>query len=225
MENSQKLNHKYEPFEMVTSDNCCALLVDLQPGLFLQVGDITPAALYNNAIALAKVLKLYNIPTIITCAAQGPKGPMGPLIPEIAELFPVEPIYRTKINSWQDPEIRKAIEATGRKKIICAGITADFCIGLPAMSMVAEGYDVRLIMDASGNDSSTVFHSTLSNFILHGVKAQGWISIACELQADWKNSTAEGLLDIYKKHNIYWSLPQTTFDTFKASLASDKTSS
>ena len=68
-------------FEMLTPDNCCALLVDHQPGLFLNVGDITPLALRNNSIALAKVLRMHRIPTVITCAAQGPAGPMGPRSP------------------------------------------------------------------------------------------------------------------------------------------------
>ncbi len=196
-----------EPFEMTTPENACALLIDHQPGLYMNTGDISLLALRNNSIALAKVLALYNIPTVISCAAQGPKGPMGPLLPEIAACFPkVEPIYRTKINSWHDERIRSAIEATGRRRVICAGITADFCIGLPAMSMAAEGYDVRLVMDASGTDSPMVLHATIANLAQHGVHTQGWINTACELQADWANAeTAKGLIEIYDAHNPPWS--------------------
>jgi nicotinamidase-related amidase len=184
-------------FEMISAENCCALLVDHQPGLYLGAGDITLLALRNNSIALAKVLRLHNIPTV-SCEAQGAAGPMGPLLPEIAAVFPdVEPIYRTKINSWQDPKIRSAIEATGRKKVVCAGITADFCIGLPAKSMAAEGYDVRLVIDASGNDSPIALQFAIANLTQHGVQIHGWISVACELQNDWAHQqTAEGLLKI-----------------------------
>ena len=197
-----------DPFEMITADNACALLVDHQPGLYFNTGDISLLALRNNSIALAKVLALHKVPTVISCAAQGPRGPMGPLLPEIAACFPdVEPVYRTKINSWQDERIRSAIEATGRRKVICAGITADFCIGLPAMSMAAEGYDVRLVIDASGTDSPMVLQATVANLTAHGVHVQGWISTACELQADWANKeTAKGLLEIYDAHNPPWSL-------------------
>ena len=198
-------------FEMVTDENCCALLVDHQPGMFLNAGDITPLALQNNSIALAKVLKLHNIPTVITCAAKGPAGPMGPLLPEIAKLFPdVEPIYRTKNNSWQDQTIKRAIEATQRKKVIVAGVTADFCAGLPAKSMSSEGYDVRVIMDASGNDSAVIQHCAIADLTQHGVKVQGWISIACELQADWATErTAGGLQKIFAEHNPPWAFLQT----------------
>ncbi len=70
--------------------------------------------------------RLHQIPTVITCAAGGPGGPTGPLLPEITEVFPdVEPIYRTKINSWQDDQVRSAIQATGRRKVIYAGIADD----------------------------------------------------------------------------------------------------
>ena len=196
-----------EPFEMITADNACALLIDHQPGLYFNTGDIGLLTLRNNSTALAKVLALHRIPTVISCAAQGPKGPMGPLLPEIAACFPnVEPIYRTKINSWHDERVRSAIQATGRRKVICAGITADFCIGLPAMSMTAEGYDVRLVMDASGTDSPMVLQATIANLTARGVHVQGWINTACELQDDWANEeTAKGLLDIYDAHNPAWS--------------------
>jgi len=193
-------------FEMITADNVCALLIDHQPGLYFNTGDISLLALRNNSIALAKVLALHKIPTVISCAAQGPKGPMGPLLPEIAACFPdVKPIYRTKINSWHDERIRSAIEATGRRKVVCAGITADFCIGLPAMSMAAEGFDARLVLDASGTDSPMVLQATIANLTQHGVHVQGWINTACELQADWANEeTAKGLLEIYQAHNPAW---------------------
>ena len=192
---------------MITDDNACALLVDHQPGLFFNVSDISREALKNNSIALAKVLALHKIPTVITCAAGGPGGPMGPLLPEIAEQFPdVEPIYRTKINSWQDDNIREAIEATGRKKVICAGITSDFCIGLPAKNMASVGYDVRLVMDASGNDSAIVLQASIANLTQHGVKVMGWIAVATELQNDWaRKDMADGLLDIYRQHNPSWA--------------------
>lgn len=195
-------------FEMLTGENACALLVDHQPGLILFPGDIDPLTLRNNTIALAKVLALHRIPTVITCAAQGPQGPLGPLLPEIQALFPdVTPVYRTKINSWHDPRIRSAIEATGRRKVIAAGITADFCIGIPAKTMAGEGYDVRLVMDASGNHSTMALHGAIANLSQHGVKVSNCLAVACELLGDWADETkAAKLLEIYGTHLPQWSM-------------------
>lgn len=202
------------PFEMLSADNACALLVDHQPGLFLFPGDIDPVHLRNNAIALAKVLHLHGIPTVLTAAARGPAGPLGPIIPEITELFPdVKPVYRTKINSWHDENIRAAIEKTGRKKIICAGITADFCIGIPAKTMASAGYDVRLVMDASGNYSPMVLHAAIANLTQHGVKVTNWLSVACELLQDWADEEkAAGLTKIYAEHLPQWGMLQAIMD-------------
>lgn len=199
---------QHETFEMLSEENACALLVDHQAGLMLFPGDIDPVHLRNNSIALAKVLKMNNIPVVLTAAAQGPRGPIGPILPEILELFPdVEPIYRTKINSWHDDNIRKAIQATGRKKIICAGITADFCIGIPAKTMVGEGYDVRLVMDASGNASEMVLQGSIANLTQHGVKVTNWLSVACELLQDWANEEkAKQLQAIYAEHLPQWGM-------------------
>lgn len=205
------------PFEMVDASNAVALLVDHQAGLMLFTGDVDPLHLRNNSIALAKVLKLHGIPVVMTAAAFGPAGPLGPIIPEIRDLWPdVEPIYRTKINSWHDERIRHAIEKTGRRKVICAGITADFCIGIPAKTMAGEGYDVRLVMDASGNYSDMVLHAAIANLTQHGVKVSNWLSIACELLQDWADAPkAEGLLKIYQEHLPQWGMLATANNAFR----------
>lgn len=197
-----------EKFEMVDAENSVALLVDHQAGLMLFTGDIDPVHLRNNSIALAKVLALHGIPVVLTAAAMGPAGPLGPILPEIQELFPhVEPIYRTKINSWHDDRSRGAIQKTGRRKVICAGITADFCIGIPAKTMAGEGYDVRLIMDASGNYSDMMLQDSIANLTQHGVKVSNWLSIACELLQDWADKPkADCPLEIYREHLPQWSM-------------------
>ena len=44
-------------------------------------------------------------------------------IPELlAELEGIEEIDRTGVNSWEDEDFRAAIRATGRRKIIMAGL-------------------------------------------------------------------------------------------------------
>ncbi len=128
----------------------------------------------------------------------------------------MEPIYRTKINSMHDPRIREAIENTGRKKVIAAGITADFCIGIPAKTLASEGYDVRLAIDACGNYSNMVLHASIANLTQAGVKVTNGISVACELQQDWANEReAKALLEIYEQHLPQWGMLELTQNTWK----------
>lgn len=85
--------------------------------------------------------------------------------------------------------------------------TADFCVGLPAKSMAADGYDVRLVRDTSSNLSEMVLQATIANLVQHGVKPTNWLSVACELLADWAHADkAEKLLKIDAEHLPRWGM-------------------
>ena len=196
-------------YRMLDPADTVFLLIDHQAGLMLFPKDIDALTLRSNSIALAKVAKLHDIPVVLTAADQGPNGPIGPIIPEIRDLFPdTEVIYRTAINSWEDDDIRGAIEATGRKQLVTAGITADFCSGLPAKSAAAAGYDSRNVLDCSGLIDTYVREITIANLAQHGVAVTNWLAVACELMGDWARDpdVSKGLLDIYAEHLPEWSM-------------------
>ena len=46
------------------------------------------------------------------------------------------------LNAMDDPRFAAAVEATGRRKVILSGITTDFCLVYPALSLIAAGYHV-----------------------------------------------------------------------------------
>jgi len=50
-----------------------------------------------------------------------------------------EIIDRTSINAWVDDNFRRAIEATGRKKIIVAGLWTEACVLFPSLDMLNMG--------------------------------------------------------------------------------------
>lgn len=195
--------------DMLTFDNAVLVMIDHQAGLMLFPGDIEPVDIRNNSIALAKVAHMHNLPVVFSAADQGPQGPIGPIIPEISSLFPDAPvIYRTKINSWHDPKFRSAIESTGRKQIIIAGIDASFCQGLPAKSMVADGYDVWSCIDCSGNISEITRATAIANLTQAGVRCTNWVDVACQLLEDWAANEEKSakLLDIYAQHLPQWGM-------------------
>lgn len=208
--------------DMLTSDNAVLVMIDHQAGLMLFPGDIEPVDIRNNSIALAKVAHMHNLPVVFSAADQGPKGPIGPIIPEIKELFPDAPtIYRSKINSWFDPNFRSAIEDTGRKQIIIAGIDASFCQGLPAKSMVADGYDVWSCIDCSGNVSEITRATAIANLTQAGVRCSNWVDVACQLLEDWSadEKKSKQLLDIYDQHLPQWGMLGTIDEVRKEMIA------
>ena len=48
---------------------------------------------------------------------------------------------RTTVNAFDEPRFAKAVEATGRKKLIIAGVSTEVCLAFPAIHATAIGYD------------------------------------------------------------------------------------
>jgi len=96
------------------------------------------------------VVSTLALPSVVT--ASYPQGPNGPVMAEISTvLTDATAINRQgEINAWKSSEFRNAIKKSGRNKFIMAGIVTDVCLMFPAISAVAEGYDVYAVVDASG---------------------------------------------------------------------------
>jgi hypothetical protein len=71
---------------------------------------------------LAKAAKALKLPIIVTTTARD--SMWGPTFPELVEALRGVPIIdRSSVNAFDDPKVAQAITATGRKKLIFAGIS------------------------------------------------------------------------------------------------------
>ena len=190
--------------DRLTPDNAALLLVDHQAGLAMGVETMNPETFRNNVVAIAKVGKLFDLPTIITTSADS--GPNGPLMPELTKVFPDVDVIRRKgeINAWDDPDFKKAVESTGRKKLIIAGISTDVCLLFPALSAISEGYDVYTVFDSSGTWNEIAQQATMMRLSQAGCKTTNWVSVAAELQNDWRNPTGQELAGLFNDHLTFY---------------------
>lgn len=125
-------------YEPLTADNAALVLVDHQIGLMTGVRDYSTGELKHNVVALAKAAKALNLPIVVTTTARD--SMWGPTFPELVEALPgIEIIDRSTVNAYDDARVARAIEATGRKKLIFAGISLEVCAAFPAMTAVARG--------------------------------------------------------------------------------------
>ena len=87
--------------------------------------DFDPTLYYNAMIAHASIGKLFDLPVLLSTSAEN--GPNGPLPKAILDMYPDAPLIKRQgeVDAWDNPEFRKAIEDTGKKQIIMAGITTD----------------------------------------------------------------------------------------------------
>ena len=188
-----------KPYVRLDKDNAAVLLVDHQAGLLSLVRDIEPDKFKNNVLALADLAKYFKLPTILTTSFE--TGPNGPLVPELKTLFPDAPYIARpgQINAWDNEDFVKAIKATGKKQLIIAGVVTEVCVAFPALSALAEGYDVFVVTDASGTFNELTQQSAWARMTANGAQLMTWFGLACELHRDWRNDI-EGLGTLFSNH-------------------------
>lgn len=175
---------------VINPEDAVMLLIDHQSGLFQTVGDMPMTELRARASVLAKMATLANMPVITTASL--PQGPNGPLIPEIHQNAPHAKYVARKgeINAWDNPEFVDAVKATGKKQLIIAGTITSVCMAFPAISAVAEGYQVFAVIDASGTYSKMAEEITLARIVQAGVVPMDTAAVASEIQKTWNRDDA-----------------------------------
>ncbi len=186
--------------ERLTPDNCLVALIDHQTGLMNLVDNARPLEFKNIVIALAKTAKLHGLPVVITTSAES--GPNGPFLPEVVELFPEAPILSRpgQINAWDNADFVTAVAKTGRKKIVMAGITTDVCVAFAALSALDAGYEVYVVVDASGSMNPDVQSAALQRMSAAGATIGTWFALSCELLSDWRNPAGAGSARLFVEH-------------------------
>jgi nicotinamidase-related amidase len=194
------------PYDGLTANNAALLLIDHRVGLMQLVRDMAPEEFKNNVVGLAKTAKIFGLPVILTTSVDW--GPNSIILPELKTLFPDIEIIRRPgvINAWRWPAFRKAVDDTGRKKLIIAGISDSTCLLFPSLDAVLEGFDVHAVIDASGAVSILEREATIATLAQAGVKVRNWWSIWAELQADWRIDEAKGwpYAMIFREHLPSW---------------------
>src|SRR5262249_26226195 len=138
--------------ELLTPDSCALALIDYQPAMYFGVQSHDRITIMHNAAILAKTAKLFGMPTILSTVAQ--ESFSGPINAQLTSIFPNLPIIaRTAINAWLDPNFRKAVEATKRKKLIIAGLWTEACVLFPTLDLLKAGYVIYVPTDACGDVS------------------------------------------------------------------------
>ena len=190
---------KTKPYIRLDKNNAAVLLVDHQAGLLSLVRDTDPDKFKNNVLALADLARYFALPTILTTSFED--GPNGPLVPELKQIFPDAPFIPRpgQINAWDNEDFAAAVKATGKKQLIIAGVVTEVCVAFPALSALAEGYEVFVITDASGTFNEITRHSAWNRMSEAGAQLMTWFGAACELHRDWRNDV-EGLGTLFSNH-------------------------
>jgi nicotinamidase-related amidase len=189
------------PYEQLTSDNAALILIDHQVGLMTGVRDYSTGELKHNVVALAKAAKTLKLPIIVTTTARD--SMWGPTFPELVAALPgVEIIDRSSVNAFDDARVAHAIEATGRKKLIFAGISLEVCAAFPAITAVGKAYSAYVAVDASGTFSETKRQVGLLRMLQAGVIVSDYATLMVEILKDNARQEAGA---VYEAMDMPWA--------------------
>jgi nicotinamidase-related amidase len=181
---------------LLTPENAALVVIDYQPSQIQAVRSIDHDTLLDNIVSVGRLGKTFGLPVVLSTVnvANG----QGHTLPELkAVLYDSVEIDRTQINSWEDVEFRRAVEATGRKKLIMTALWTEVCLAFPSLDAMREGYEVYAVVDAVGGTSPEAHRAGLARIVQAGAHPISWVSLACELQRDWARvETVPDVVDI-----------------------------
>lgn len=178
--------HRRNPVtdHLLTAQNAALVLIDFQPSQLEPVTSIDHDLLVDNIVSVARLAKTFELPVVLSTinVANG----MKPTLPELKSVLSTSlEIDRSEINGWESGEFRRAVQRTGRKKLVLAALPTEVSLALPALDALRDGYEIYPVVDAVGGTSLEAHRAGLGRIVRAGGQPISWVSLACELQRDW----------------------------------------
>jgi nicotinamidase-related amidase len=185
---------------LLTPDNCVVALIDFQPQMLFGVANFDRQTIINNVVALSKATRVFDVPVVLSTVET--KSFSGNMWPQVQAVFPKqEPIERSSMNSWDDKNFVAAIEKSGKRKIVLAGLWTETCVALPTIQAIHDKYEVYVVEDCCGDVSQLAHDNAMKRVIQAGAKPVTALSTMLEWQRDWaQRDTYDAVMDIVKTH-------------------------
>lgn len=176
-----------------TADNTAIVLVDYVTGFANVFESQTLAENIAGGVGLAKIALGYDVPLVVTL---GPElDPRGGLYPEIAAVIGDHPIVHRggSFSAFDFPGFAEAIEATGRKHLVIAGLMTEGCILYTSLEALRRGYEISIVVDATAGATTVIHDAALFRLTRLGATPISWLSFASELQVTYENLEKVGV--------------------------------
>ena len=161
------------------------LLIDIQPGIIDNSHTQPIRKLRRAAETAVEVSKILGIPAFTSLVPLGPKTPEA-----VSELESLPAYPRHVPGSFDNPELRSALAATGRKTIAIGGIVTEIAVLHGALTAIREGYTVHILVDCCGGLSDRTENAALQQLATAGATLSSVPSFFTAVCRDF--STPEG---------------------------------
>jgi nicotinamidase-related amidase len=188
---------------LLTPDDSIFVFIDHQPQMFFGTGSGGRESIINAAASLATTTRIFDIPAVLTTVAA--ESFSGPILTELTDALPdLKVIDRTTMNAWEEPQVVEAVKASGRTKLVLAGLWTEVCVVMPALSALQQGYEVYVVTDACGGVTPEAHQHAIERMVQAGVVPMTWMQVLLELQRDWaRTNTYSEVMDLLKAHSAY----------------------
>ena len=132
---------------LLRRDRTVLAIVDMQERLLNAFADERRTEVVRNTLIALDAATILGVPVVVS--EQYPKG-LGPTIAEIRERLGTAPppVEKLVFSCGRSPEFRAALNATGRKDVLLAGVESHVCVLQTAVDLIEDGYGVYVAADA-----------------------------------------------------------------------------
>lgn len=169
---------------LLTPKDHTLILIDHQSQMSFATHSISATELRTNTALVARAAAGFGVSTILTTVAA--KTFSGPIFDEITDALPdTEITDRTSMNTWEDANIIRRVNAIGKDRLVFAGLWTSVCIVGPTLSALDQGFEAYVIADACGDVSTEAHERAMERMIQAGVRPMTSLQYLLELQRDW----------------------------------------
>ena len=162
------------------------LLVDHQKTTLDWVKSLPKATVVASCRVLARMGVEFAMPLFLTTTME---EYVGPTIDDIQAVAPDAFSARFKrggiLSCFDQPQLAEAVQQTGRKNLILAGLTTDICLFWAARDAIRLGYNTMVVADACGTMSELGDSTTYQRLRDLGAVVTVTNQVVTELQNDF----------------------------------------
>ncbi len=152
--------------KLLARDATVVVVIDVQEGYRTVLFEYERVA-----AAVAKVVRgagILGVPVLVT--EQYPKG-VGSTVAEVATALPdgTVPIQKMSMSCCGARAFMDALQRTGRRQVLLAGIEAHACVNQTAHDLLASGYQVHVAHDATSSRRREEYELAWAKLLQSGV--------------------------------------------------------
>jgi isochorismate hydrolase len=118
------------------------------------------------------------------------------------------------MNAFEDDAFRAAVEATGRKRLIIAGLHTEICLTFASVQALKDGYEVMFVTDAVGGRSEVAHRTAIERLAHAGAVPSTALAVTTETFRDWASAQAGAALEV-----IHWYFREVPNHTSEVGVA------